>query len=163
MEANCCIIFDMPNQTLRNKTADFLTEDSRPIFDDEVEPDYRDLFNALEYTEYPEDLRKVSDKTIHAYFFMGGNFDEDVHYFFNCLHKAGALHAIAAVDADDYEGLIYLDDNGNLNTLGNEYRKIMKFIDVTDDEDLEEDETIEDDLADTYNKLEQIKEKLLSA
>lgn len=161
MEANCCIIFDMPNQTLRDKTAEFLTEGTRPIFEDEVEPDYRNLFNALEYTEYPEDLRKISDKTIHAYFFMGGDFDEDISYFFNCLHKAGALHAIAAVEADEFEGLIYLDANGNLITLGNEYRKIMKFTDVTEDEDLDEEET-EDDLGDTYKKLERVKQKLMS-
>lgn len=159
MEANCCVIFDMPNQSLRDKTAEFLSEDKRPVFEDEVEPQFHPLFNALEHTEYADDLQKVGQKTIHAYFFMGGDFDEDVEYFFECLHKSGATLAIAAIEADDFEGLVHMDRSGYIKTLGKDYRKLMKFYDVTNDEDEEEPEN---DLVDTYRKLELVKQKLLS-
>lgn len=163
MEANCCIIFDMPDQVLRDKAVEFLTEESRPVFEDEVEPQYRTLFNALEYTEYADDLRKVADKSIHAYFLMGGDFDDDIRYFFDCLHKAGALIAIAAIEADEFEGLVHMDAKGKIKTLGNAYRKLMKFIDFSDDEIIEEDEDIDDDLGETYLRLEQVKRKLMEA
>ena len=162
MEANCCIIFDMPNQDLRDKAAEFLTEDHRPVFADEIEPVYRTLFRALEYTEYADDLRKSADKGIHAYFLMGGDFDDDVRYFFNCLHKAGAEFAVAAIESDEFEGLIHMDANGEIKTLGNAYRKLMKFTDTGNDEPTDGEEGSDDDLADMYDKLEQVKSKLMA-
>jgi len=163
MEANCCIILDMPNQDLRDKAAEFLTEDHRPVFEDEVEPAYRSLFNALEFTEYADNLRIVADKSIHAYFLMGGNFDDDVRYFFDCLHKGGALIAIAAIEADEFEGLIHMDAEGKVKTLGSAYRKLMKFTDLCDDDATQEEVEADDDLDDIYRKLEQVKLKLLAA
>ena len=163
MEANCCIIFDMPDQALRDKVAEFLTEESRPVFEDEVEPAYRALFSALEYTEYADDLRKVADTGIHAYFLMGGDFDDDVRYFFDCLHKAGAKIAIAAIEADEFEGLVHMDARGKIKTLGNAYRKLMRFTDDCDDGEIEEDAEIDDDLDETYRRLGQVKLKLMAA
>lgn len=161
METNCCIIFDMPTETLRDKTAEFLTDGQRPVFEEDVEPEFRDLFNALEYVEYADDLRKAGDKTLYAYFFLGSDFDEDVRYFFKCLHKAGALHAFAAIDADEFEGLLYMDAKGAIKTLGKAYRKIMQFADVTDDNEIDVTEE-GDDLAISYARLEQVKACLLS-
>ena len=157
METNCCLIFDLPTKALRDKAAEFLTVGSRPVFEDEVEPEFQSLFNALEYTEYADDLRIDGNTGIHAYFFMGGDFDEDVRYFFKCLHDAGTLNAFAAIEADEFEGLLCMDGNGRIKTLGNEYRKIMKFVDVTDDEELDDEEDTEDDLATFYQRLEQVK------
>jgi hypothetical protein len=162
VEAGCCIIFDMPSQDLRDKAAEFLAEDSRPVFEDEVAPEYRTLFNALEYTEYADDLRIAADKSIHAYFLMGGDFDDDVRYFFDCLHKAGAEIAVAAIEADEFEGLIYMGADGKIKTLGNAYRKLMKFTDLSNDEPTEEGEEIDDDLADMYARLELVKRKLMA-
>ncbi|MCG7985378.1 MAG: hypothetical protein JAY90_21870 [Candidatus Thiodiazotropha lotti] len=162
MEANCCVICDMPTSKLRDKAFEFLTEGNRPVFEDEIEPVYRKLFNALEYTEYPEDLRKISDKTICAYFFMGGDFDEDVRYFFKCLHEGGTLHAFAAIDADEFEGLIHMDEKGNIQTLGKEYQKIMGFMSATDDESGNDEES-NDDLVSVYQRLEQVKTLWMSS
>ena len=147
---------------MRDKAIDFLTKGNRPVFDDEVEPEFKDLFNAFEYVEYPENLRSKGEATINAYFFMGSNFTDDLQDFFDCLQNAGALNVFATIEADDYEELIIMDNNGQAKTLGNEYRKIMKFIDVTDDKDFDDDETIEDDLAEIYQRLEQVKTRYLS-
>ena len=152
----------MPSQDLRDKAAEFLTEDHRPVFEDEIEPVYRKLFNALEYTEYADDLRRFADRTIHAYFLMGGDFDDDLRYFFDCLHKGGAEIAVAAIEADEFEGLIYMDAHGKIKTLGDAYRKLMKFTDTYDDEPADDEEEIDDDLAETYNRLEQVKRKLIA-
>ncbi|HEY9052534.1 MAG TPA: hypothetical protein VIQ03_13365 [Gammaproteobacteria bacterium] len=147
----------MLNQALRDKAAEYLSDsDARPVFEDEVETEFRPLFNALEYTEYAEDLRKAGETGIHAYFFMGSDFDEDVRYFFKCLHEAGALHAFASIEANEFEGLIYMDAKGSVKTLGKEYRKIMKFADVSDDSEFDDAEE-SDDLAISYARLEQVK------
>jgi len=55
-----------------------------------------------------------------------------------------------------------MDAHGKIKTLGDAYRKLMKFTDTYDDEPADDEEEIDDDLAETYNRLEQVKRKLVA-
>ena len=55
-----------------------------------------------------------------------------------------------------------MDANGKTKTLGNTYRKLMKFTDTCNDEPTDDEEEIDDDLSETYDRLEQVKRKLIS-
>jgi len=53
-----------------------------------------------------------------------------------------------------------MDASGKIKTLGNTYRKLMKFTDTCNDEPTDDEEEIDDDLSETYDRLEQVKQKI---
>lgn len=116
MEANLMVRFACESPELRTKIMQFLTEDGRPVFEDEVERKYRKLFRALEYTEIPKEMYLFDETGVHAYFFLGDNYEEDMVDLLKDLLKAGVQRLLAYVESGDDIQFAYVHA-GKLKTL----------------------------------------------
>lgn len=108
MEANLMVRFACESPELRAKVMQFLTEEGRPVFEDEVERVYRKLFRALEYTEIPKEMYLFGETGVHAYFFLGGNYEEDMVDLLKDLLKAGVQGLVAYVESGDDIQFVYV-------------------------------------------------------
>jgi hypothetical protein len=118
MEANLSIRFDCATTAERDKIVEYLSAEGRPVFEEEVEPEYRAFFNKIEELEYPESLESTGEKTVHAYFFLGGEFSEDAEAILYALLNAGVINLVAYLEADDYIEF-FIGKDGSLGIYSN--------------------------------------------
>ena len=139
MEANLSLRLDCETRSVRDKLAEYLSADGRPIFEDDVEPEYRTFFNKIEDIEYPESIESVGETTVHAYFFLGSDFSEDTEAILYALLDVGVTGLVAYLEADDYiefffgnnGGLgVYADwDEKRVNQARNDLKKGFTYLD----------------------------------
>ena len=107
LEANFALRFDCENAVIRRKVIEFLNDDTRPVFIEDVEKQYEYLFNALEYVENPDSLDIVGETTVHAYFLLGGDYEQDMMDLLKSFLKAKVQYLVAYLEADDDIVFIY--------------------------------------------------------
>ena len=113
MEANLNLRFDCQDATNRQKIISILESDTRPCFADEVPSEYRYIFEALEYVESPNSIKTVGGTTIHAYYFLHGDYEEDMCDLLVGLIKVGVRGLVAYSEADE-EIIFMYEKNGKL-------------------------------------------------
>ncbi|MEJ2467179.1 MAG: hypothetical protein P8045_16055 [Candidatus Thiodiazotropha sp.] len=74
-------------------------EETRPILEDEVPKGQKKIFNALEYTEYPESAWAHAETSIRASFFLGGySADEEAQQTVLDILNSGAQRVFGLLD-----------------------------------------------------------------
>ena len=108
MESTLIITVKSPSPAHTEKLLWMLGDDA-PVFDDEVEPEWQDMFNALEDL-VPPDVLKINDEYI-LFNWTCGYWDEALDENSSLLTKAGFPQQAAYYWMDEDEG--YLVINGN--------------------------------------------------
>ena len=76
-----------------------LLEETRPILDDEVPRGQKKIFNALEYTEYPQSAWTHGENILRGTWFLGGySADEEAQAIIQDILKAGATRVLGLLD-----------------------------------------------------------------
>ncbi len=76
-----------------------LLEETRPILDDEVPRGQKKIFNALEYTEYPQSAWTHDETSLRCTWFLGGySADEEAQATMRDILKAGATSVFGLLD-----------------------------------------------------------------
>lgn len=101
MEADLYTLADCITKGERNLIAKFLKEETRPLVEEDVPEKQRDVYLALEETEFPEYVKKVGDERLFVHWWLGGNFDEaTIECELSNLIRAGALSTRAFLFVD---------------------------------------------------------------
>lgn len=79
--------------------------DDAPLFDDEVEPKWRGMFNAIEDMFPPEDILKVNNEYLVMHW-LCGNVDGVIADYSGLLSKAGFAQQAVYYSADEDSGFI---------------------------------------------------------
>jgi hypothetical protein len=99
MESTLALHCEFESTDLRDKVLAMLLEETRPILDDEVPRGQKKIFNALEYTEYPESAWPHGDHMIRGTWFFGGySADEEAQQTIQDILKAGAQRVFGLLD-----------------------------------------------------------------
>lgn len=96
MEVDILLRFDCDGPEQREKIIEFLQEHSRPVLDEDVAPEYREMFSILEFVEFPNSIDKVGEQSVHAYFTSGW---PDI---VKALVSVGVQQLVACVRADEH-------------------------------------------------------------
>jgi hypothetical protein len=114
MESTLALHCEFASTDLRDKVLAMLLEETRPILEDEVPKGQKKIFNALEYTEYPESAWAHSETSIRASFFLGGySADEEAQQTTLDMLKAGAKQVYGLLDSVE-EQLFLRGDKGKV-------------------------------------------------
>ena len=99
MESTLALHCEFATADLRDQVLAMLLEETRPILDDEVPKGQKKLFNALEYTEYPESAWPHGETVLRGTWFLGGySADEEAQTTVKDLLKAGARRVFGLLD-----------------------------------------------------------------
>jgi hypothetical protein len=145
MEANLTLRFECDDLNIRRNIVTILKEDSRPTFADEVDEAYRYIFEALEYVESPETIKTPGTTTVHAYFLLHGDYDEDTCNLLEGLYKCKVQRLVTFLEADDDIQLLY-EQNGKI-----------KQLDEWDEDRMDD---ARDDLQSTFTYLDELSKQL---
>jgi len=101
MEAGVIVSCHCIDKAQRDLFYQFLHEQTRPVLEDDVEPDQVELFEALDNLDSPEYMKKHNDVILHMSWFIGGDdVWEEGELIINDLVCAGAYDVYMALSMD---------------------------------------------------------------
>lgn len=104
MESSLYIAVQPPTPEHKNQLLLMLSDDA-PVFEEEVLPQWRALFNALEELTLPDDVLNIQDGTVLMNWTCG-YWDDAFNDHSAALNKAGFTKQAAYYSADEDEGYL---------------------------------------------------------
>jgi len=126
MEANCMIRIRCNDKNHKDIIAKFLSSESRPVLEEEIESEIQVTFRALEYCEEPDQIMSYGDVVLHLYFLLGGSYSDDIIDIVTCLLNAGAHETVIMLQADEYVDTFYQQGKSILRYEGKNSEKLKK-------------------------------------
>ncbi len=109
MESTLFIAVQSPTLEHTKKLLWMLGDDA-PVFEEEVAPEWHELFNALEELTPPDDVLNIQDDTVLMNWTCG-YWDDAFNDHSSSLNKAGFTRQAAYYWADEDEGYLLVDDS----------------------------------------------------
>ena len=115
METELVISFRCQNTKQRDFLTLMLSDDAnRPLFEEDVNPELRKWFHALEDVDSADWVSAGKGYTVHAGWFPGCEFEETLMEIDSCLRKADVEEMRAVVAGDEGWYMLWLQQNGTL-------------------------------------------------
>ncbi len=137
METSLMVISEYTSSKQRDVIVGLLSEETRPSFEDEVPIEYQTAFNIIDNLEYPDWLKKHTEKSIQMMWSLGGwDFEEETSASLKDLMSAGAENVIAYLSLEDDEHIFIMGEGGKTVVINNWDKASLDAIDVDDMESI---------------------------